>query len=347
MAGRSDDGRNRKNLQSIRSILTRLEEMGDASHKIATSELDQTETAAESKALGRGQGTSVVTPISLRRKLASAGDSTPRLEIPGALRTAPGNVGTATTSQTPEFHKGIEQSASGNIDATKEMWRLSPYELDPANPHAAARPERPQPALNGSPGTRQIKRAVLAVTVALIAVACGLTLKVFLLSPAVSTQASNHPAVKQTPSGIVTATGFPSSLDKTATAALDVPAPVPARRPTSVHAISPEPAGVDFEWPIEATSGVAVPVPLRVSQTLVAGVDEYYITINGLPLGSLLNKGRMVYPGVWAIESNETFNLQLTMSGRGPTTTTVSLILVARPGRILAESRGIIVLRDN
>ena len=346
MAGRSDDSRNRKNLQSIRSILTRLEEMGDASHKIATSEMDQPETATESKALGRGQGASVVTPITLRRKLASAGEGAARLEIPSTARIALANVGAARTSPKAESRERIEQFDPGGIGATKEMWGLSPHELDPANLRAGVRPERSQPDLNNSPGASKVKKAVFAVVVTLAAGACGLVVKVFLLSSAVSTQSITQLAVKPTLSGIVTATGLPSSLDNAATDALDVPAPVPARRSTSVLAISPEPAGVDFEQPIEATSGVAVPVPLRVSRTLVAGVDEYYITINGLPPGSALNKGRMVYPGVWAIESNETFNLQLTMSGRGPMTTTVSLILVARPGRILAEGRGIIVFRN-
>lgn len=346
MAGRSDDGRNRKNLQSIRSILTRLEEMGDASHKIATSEMDQTDTASESKILGRGSVTSVVTPISLRRKLASAADSTARQEILSAPRPVQENVARATTSPAPEIREHIEPSAPRNISATTEMWKSSPHELDPENLRAEARSERSQPALKNSPGTGKIKMAVLAVSVTLVAGACLVIAKIFLLS-AVSTQPVDQPAVTQTLSGIVTATGLPSSSDKTATAVLDVPVPVPARRPTSVRAISPPPAGVDFEQPIEATSGVAVPVPLRVNQTLVAGIEEYYITINGLPSGAILNKGRMVYPGVWAIEPNETFNLKLTMSGRGPVTTTVSLILVARPGRILAEGRGIILLHDN
>ena len=99
--------------------------------------------------------------------------------------------------------------------------------------------------------------------------------------------------------------------------------------------------GIGLEYVIEAEKGVAVRVPINFDVTLVAGVPDYYVTIAGLPTGAILSAGRLIYPGVWAIERNEIADLRLTMSDEALPATVVSITLVVRPGRETASLFGV------
>ena len=51
------------------------------------------------------------------------------------------------------------------------------------------------------------------------------------------------------------------------------------------------------------------------------------------------------FPGTWAIEQSEMQDLRLVMPLNGPATISVGLMLVGRPGRVIAEGNGIVTIR--
>jgi hypothetical protein len=121
------------------------------------------------------------------------------------------------------------------------------------------------------------------------------------------------------------------------TPSLTAPAPVPAPRPVARPAVDvAEPPKAPAPSAPEANA--EIPVDIRIDPRLVERSRDHYVTINGLPQGARPSSGRMVFPGSFAVEAAELPGLRIILPPGSPAVVDINLVLVARPGSVLAET---------
>ena len=330
MTERSNDNRGRKNLDSIRDVLARLEVMANANQTVAEQDQTPAGSAPTPEKTARKDGTAVVTSI--------AG---PRRADVNLASYSGNNSGINATSISPSARDRVVPLEPNGLAKAKDIWQRSPFELETQRTNSNGAHKSPRSADLALQPAKFNYSPFIGFGV-LIALGCGLAIGNYVRwnAETTSTSAALAMAAKDP---IVASLAI-------ANAGVGVPVPpvpVPARRPATGLAPSGEGAGIYFAPALDVVSGVTVAVGLRIDPVRLQGVNDYYVTLSGLPAGASLSQGRMVYPGVWAIEPAELAELRLTMPLHAPPATTVSLMLVARPGRVIAEGRGTIAMRGS
>lgn len=354
MSQKPDDQQRRKNLESIRGVLVRLETMADANA-----------AAVEAHASGvnapEARSNANVTPLHPSARPEPRTDA----QLP-KLRGNEADGAPQSPSHTPDKLDRFAQFDSGSYasrgDAPSE-WTLNSDRRPPAGDKAVATgTERKGGALLMT----GIALSCAAGIVALLHVAGIVQIRGFEAGPASPPQASRDEA---SPAAIVKPAAATARTEPAAAAAvpepqpakapapaapsrdaaaqpapapttLTAPAPVPAPRPAARPAVEVAEAPADPAPPAPAVpeANAEIPVDIRIDRALVERTRDFYVTINGLPQGARPSSGRMVFPGSFAVEAADLPGLKIILPPGSPTVIDINLVLVARPGSVLAET---------
>lgn len=328
MAHRSDDQQRRKNLDSIRGVLVRLETMAEAHSAAAHGTGEQQDRDGRD-----GAGTGKVHPFRPDGRAPTGG--------PVAVRDAAANRD-GRSNETPRNPDDMDSAGRFDIDSyAREQGRQWELSIGADAPTAAA-PRATAPRTKPAGKGRALAGVVLASVAGILVCVAGLLAFDVLRLPSLSGPPGSDRSAIETATR--TPAGTPASADNTPALRREASAPASAlqlpSRNADAEAANASPAGEpkgDPAPPAAAEREFTVAVEIRLDPALIAGIADYYVTISGLPAKARLDGGRMVFPGSYVIEARDLSRLRLVLPGGGPQPVDVTVVVVARPGRVLAE----------
>lgn len=352
MSQKPDDQQRRKNLESIRGVLIRLETMADANAAAVEAHASAVHAAPEARA------SATVTPLHPPARPEPKADAMQLPQLRGQEPDATAQAASRNPDKLDRFAQ-FDAGTYGRQGAAQSEWTLNSD-------------RRPAPGQSpAAPGTAR-KNGMLLIAGIAVSCAFGAVALLYVAGiihfrgsdgstastpPAVRNVASAETLVKPAAAAGRTEPAAPTaSLEPqpapsppppapTPEAAaqpapapsLTAPAPVPAPRPVARPAVEvaeqpPAPA------PSAPEVNAEIPVDIRIDPRLVERSRDHYVTINGLPQGARPSSGRMVFPGSFAVEAADLPGLKIILPPGSPAVVDINLVLVARPGSVLAET---------